>query len=398
MGTAALYHLVSHPKLPASSKITLIEAASSLAPGASGKSGGFLAKDWHGPATASIADLSFRLHRELAEEHGGRDKWGYREVETLSLEFDDSSSSTTKKKSHQSAPKGLDWVDTNSIQATSRLGGSGSTAQVTPLPLVHHLAQLAQDRAKAKDVDVDIRLNTYVEAAELDEAGEKVQGVSVSSTKSGSSSSSSRESIPCTHLILSAGPWLGGLVSSMFPRNFITSRRFLNSASYVEGSRAHSIVVRGTRPASEHCLFTEMSYGGSDKAGPAAAAPEVYARGDGTVYVCGGSDEEPLPRLAEEVSHDAKKTAALVEQTAALSPEVLAPQAGAKVEKEQACYLPIPQRGNFIVAGDSKSGVWIGGGGGSCWGITMGLGAGKCVSELVLEGEAKSADVSMLRG
>lgn len=39
--------------------------------------------------------------------------------------------------------------------------------------------------------------------------------------------------------------------------------------------------------------------------------------------------------------------------------------------------------------------VWVGSGL-SCWGITQGPGTGKVLSEMILEGKAKSADVSML--
>ena len=61
--------------------ITLVEESSELAPGASGKAGGFLAVDWHGAATASLAELSYRLHGELAKAGNGKDRWGFREVE-----------------------------------------------------------------------------------------------------------------------------------------------------------------------------------------------------------------------------------------------------------------------------------------------------------------------------
>lgn len=53
---------------------------------ASGKAGGFLAADWHDRRTASLAALSFKLHEELAKEHDGVDKWGYRKVTTLNVE------------------------------------------------------------------------------------------------------------------------------------------------------------------------------------------------------------------------------------------------------------------------------------------------------------------------
>ncbi|ODQ55027.1 hypothetical protein SAICODRAFT_5643 [Saitoella complicata NRRL Y-17804] len=38
-----------------------------------------------GPDTASLAAVSYRLHRELADEHGGREEWSYRGVDSLSV-------------------------------------------------------------------------------------------------------------------------------------------------------------------------------------------------------------------------------------------------------------------------------------------------------------------------
>lgn len=68
--------------------------------------------------------------------------------------------------------------------------------------------------------------------------------------------------------------------------------------------------------------------------GTSAGAPEVYARNDGTVYVCGGSDSVKLPKNADEVKHDSKQTEKLKEQTKVLSPETLGKDA--EVVKEQA--------------------------------------------------------------
>jgi glycine/D-amino acid oxidase-like deaminating enzyme len=80
-GVSTAYFLAISPHLPPSTKITLIEG-SKIAAGASGYSGGFLAKDWHGAATASLSAMSYDLHANLAKELGG-EKWGYRTVDTL---------------------------------------------------------------------------------------------------------------------------------------------------------------------------------------------------------------------------------------------------------------------------------------------------------------------------
>jgi glycine/D-amino acid oxidase-like deaminating enzyme len=61
-------------------KATVIESTG-LACAASGKSGGFLARDWcDGSPLAPLARRSFALHAELAEKIA--DDWGYRRLDT----------------------------------------------------------------------------------------------------------------------------------------------------------------------------------------------------------------------------------------------------------------------------------------------------------------------------
>ena len=75
IGASIAYYMSRRSDCP---KVTLLESSKTLAPGASGKAGGFLALDWHGTSTASLAALSFELHRELAEKENGAERWGYR--------------------------------------------------------------------------------------------------------------------------------------------------------------------------------------------------------------------------------------------------------------------------------------------------------------------------------
>jgi glycine/D-amino acid oxidase-like deaminating enzyme len=74
IGTSTAYYL-SQSQTPSS--IHLVEPSPTLFASASGYAGGFLAKDWFSPSMASLGALSFEEHRQLAEEHNGREKWGY---------------------------------------------------------------------------------------------------------------------------------------------------------------------------------------------------------------------------------------------------------------------------------------------------------------------------------
>src|SRR5258706_15303119 len=60
--------------------VTVIERTG-VACAASGKSGGFLARDWcDGTPLQELAQRSFDLHAELADQLGG--DWGYRRMDT----------------------------------------------------------------------------------------------------------------------------------------------------------------------------------------------------------------------------------------------------------------------------------------------------------------------------
>lgn len=66
--------------------IHVVEPCPELFASASGKAGGFVAKDWFNPAMAPLGRLSFDLHRQLAEAHNGRVRWGWSESVSYSLD------------------------------------------------------------------------------------------------------------------------------------------------------------------------------------------------------------------------------------------------------------------------------------------------------------------------
>src|SRR5580704_11687239 len=75
IGTSIAYRLASR-----GADVTVVER-SAIACATSGKSGGFLARDWcDGTPLMQLARRSFDLHAELAEELG--DDWGYRRLTT----------------------------------------------------------------------------------------------------------------------------------------------------------------------------------------------------------------------------------------------------------------------------------------------------------------------------
>lgn len=75
IGLSTAYYLSTSPSPPA--RVYILDTSPVLFECASGRAGGFITKDWYGWASKELGELSFRLHRELADENDGRRQWGY---------------------------------------------------------------------------------------------------------------------------------------------------------------------------------------------------------------------------------------------------------------------------------------------------------------------------------
>ncbi|BGP36041.1 hypothetical protein JCM10296v2_007893 [Rhodotorula toruloides] len=357
--------------------ITLFEA-SSVAAGASGKAGGLLALDWHGPSTASLAALSYRLHSELAAEYGGADRWGYRRLDTLSVSADLSSSSSSAKLSSRSKKvKGADlfpWLNKDVLTASEVLGNQDTTSQVHPEQFTRAMVEEAE------------KLGVKVVYGSVEGAQARADGgydLSVSPRDS----SQDRTTVPVTDVVVAAGPWTGKLLSKL------GLDKQAGRAKAIRGSRAHSIVLK-TAPGRElpaQALFTSIK-----EVGGRHAEPEVYNRPDGTSYICGPTDTSALPTLASSVSTESSAIDLLISQAARLAPDYLSTDNGqysATVERRQACYLPVGS-GDPVI-GKIAQGAYVASGH-SCWGICNGPGTGYVMAELLLDGKVRSADIDDL--
>jgi glycine/D-amino acid oxidase-like deaminating enzyme len=74
IGLSTAFHL---SRLDPTASITVLDSSPELFACASGRAAGFLASNWFASPTASLGALSFRLHKELADEFDGESKWGY---------------------------------------------------------------------------------------------------------------------------------------------------------------------------------------------------------------------------------------------------------------------------------------------------------------------------------
>ncbi|KAI1103525.1 FAD dependent oxidoreductase [Jackrogersella minutella] len=416
IGTTTAYYLTRHPSYnTAIHHITLLEATS-VAAAASGKAGGLLGL-WAYPP--SIVPLSYRLHAELAAEHGGTERWGYRRLgcgqitASVGKKKVPGSSAKTKKKSnvglakqeveqndqvewqklpkqdekassllHDSVlPTDLDWINASLVNDYAEMGRPGftETAQVHPYQFTTSIAALARERG------AQIWVNSKVTSIGLDKSEKTVSSVEYLDRATGETHT--LEGV--TDVVIAAGPWTGQL----WPK------------TKVEGLRAHSVVFAAD--VSPYAVFTDISLPndwvpahraarGEKRKHKGNVDPEIYARPGGEVYACGEPDSmTPLPETADAVECDKSQCDDLVAYIGTVSPVL----GSAAVAAKQACYLPRHMRFGKesapLIGGTSVYRLWIASGH-TCWGIQNGPATGKLMSEFIFDGEAKSADIADL--
>ncbi|GKT98946.1 oxidoreductase tda3 [Fusarium langsethiae] len=405
IGSTTAYYLTRHPKFnKALHTITLLEAAPTVAAGASGKAGGLLAL-WAYPDC--LVPLSYRLHAELAAEHNGPQRWGYRQLGCGSFEAvvsrDKLKSLQTNGATNQgqdgkeweklpkqngvakellkagNLPKDLDWVDREIIESWSEMGAPGKTetSQVHPLHFTTSIAELAQQGG------AQIHTNTKVTKINSSKTG-------VESIEYLDRNTDEKKTIQdVTDVVVAAGPWTNRVV----PR------------AKIEGLRAHSVVYDVN--LSPYAVFTDIQLPpdfvpehrarmGQKRRHRGNVDPEIYARPFNEAYACGEPDTNvPLPDTADQVECDEAQCDDIISYISTFSPVL----AAAPVKAKQACYLPrhirFGQESGPLIGRTTVPGLFVAAGH-TCWGIQNGPGTGKLMSEYVFDGVAKSADVEKL--
>jgi glycine/D-amino acid oxidase-like deaminating enzyme len=398
IGCTTAYFLTRHPLYdPTKHHITLLEA-SKIAGGASGKAGGLLAL-WAYPRC--IVPLSYQLHTDLAKEHGGAERWGYRKVhcgqvsaqgrqlqaldgskeklngagvEKQSVSLQKRTAEVVGKLRATGIPTDLNWFVAENIRGYDEIGTPETTAQVHPYQFTTAMADLAQEKG------VKVVLGSVTE---IGQEGGKVRSVTYTDK-----ATREEKTIKATDVIISAGP----RTKKIFP------------SAPISALRAHSVTIRPSRPVSAYAVFTEISlptgFGMTDESVRSTrkhnktVTPEMYARPNDEVYACGEGDTlVPLPALSEDVETDDARCQDVVDYVSSISDEMR----DGEVLVRQACYLPNVEgavQGPFI--GETGVKGLLMAAGHTCWGIQNGPGTGKLMAEFVFDGKAKSASIKSL--
>ncbi|KAM7205602.1 hypothetical protein V8F33_000928 [Rhypophila sp. PSN 637] len=418
IGVSTAYYLSEHQD---PSSIHIVESAPEMFSSASGYAGGFLARDWHVPATAELGILSFEEHRLLAYKFGGREKWGYSGILAVGYEAPSEGVSGKKKRGDDwlrdgtsradaaptSSPdltveeakhaKNPPWLRRRDGDRVEVVAEEGTTAQVDPLLLCRFLLGECVNRG------VEIHQPARAVSLEKDSEGKMVGLViaSASSSPSGSDGQSSEETItvPCSRIIITAGAWSGRVFKNLFPGSS-------KDAIAVKSLAGHSVVFKSPRWYREleskgcHTVFTTSE----------DFAPEIFARLGGGIYFAGlNSADIPLPEVAGSVKPHVEAIE-LLKKTAGDIMGSEEPGKGCDLEvvREGLCFRPVTPWGLPIISrvpdevlGDglgtrsgSQGGVYVATGHGP-WGISLSLGTGKVLAEMV-QGRQLSADVGAL--
>ena len=326
---------------------TLVERHG-VACAASGKSGGFIARDWcDGQPQAELARASFDLHADLARTLDA--DYGYRPIDTLLVAASDSSG-VEQYRGMASPP----WLD-GRCAVHSAIGSTSTTATIHPERFTRALVDAAVQRGA--------RLVTgSVEGIARDTRG-AVRGVRVDGVE-----------IAADAVVIAMGPWS------------ILAARWLPLPA-VAGLKGYSVVLAPQGEIAAQALFVEYESASGER-----TSPEIVVRASGEVWACGQSSDEPLPVDPAEVTVDEAKCKEIARICATLSSRLV----GAEVVRTQACYRPIcADAMPLLGAVPGVPGAYLATGH-NCWGMLNAPASGRAMAELLCDGVSSSVDLSPL--
>lgn len=410
IGLSTAYYLAQHQ--PANT-IHLVEPSPELFASASGFAGGFLARDWFGPASASLGALSFDEHRRLAAAHEGARRWGY--TGTTSLSYDAGHDVPTGGKKE----RGEDWLLTGASRASAvessggqepgdgivppwlqrkqgdsirRIGDDRTTAQLDPA----RLCQFLLDECVGQGVQLHHPARAV---AVMTDTRNELSSVRVEDT-----TRSTETDVPCTRVVIAAGAWSPSVFATLFPRSTTTLP--------ITSLAGHSLVLRSPRCQAAAQTETDGCHAVYTTSRP-GYSPEMYSRVGGEIWLGGlNSSTLPLPALAterqvrQEAIAELKQTAAALLGTGAAHGQVCGDDL--EIVRASLCYRPVTPDGAPIVArvadeelgggmrtrAGAEGGVFVAAGHGP-WGISHSLGTGLVLAEMA-QGRALSADAGAL--
>lgn len=325
-------------------EVTIIERAE-VAAAASGKAGGFLARDWcAGTPLDALARRSFDLHATLVNELAG--DWAYQRMSAFS-------GFVAVDGPHQKGRHArLAWLS-DLVKITQRLGTPDSLAIVHPRKFTTAMMGAAQ-RGGAQVLTG--RVTSIARSAD----GSATKGVEVDGSL-----------VEADAVVVAMGPW------SVLAAGWI-------DLPAVYGQQSPSIVYDTGKDAPAEALFLDYH----DEDGSVTTV-EVFPRADGSTHVTALSSAAPLPLDPTKIMPDAEAIVRLQAICERLSP-VFRPD---RIIARQACFRPLTEDGLPLIGkAPQLDGVYVATGH-NVWGILNAPATGEALSELIADGISRATDL-----
>ncbi|MBW7965052.1 FAD-binding oxidoreductase [Bradyrhizobium sp. BR 10261] len=339
IGACTAYFLRRH-----GAEVIVVERTE-VAAAASGKAGGFLARDWcAGTPIDALARRSFALHAQLPKEIAG--DWGYRPMNAYSgyVATDDDARRTTSS--------ALDWLS-DSIVLAQRIGTPESTAIVHPRKFTSAVMNAAIAQG------AELRHGRFTGIARDADRG-AVKGVGVED-----------DVIEADAVVIAMGPW------SLLAASWM-------SLPALHAQNSPSILYDTGTKVSADALFLDTEIHGH------ATSIEVFPRPDGSTYVTGFPDTSAFPTDPADVKPDPYSMKWLQQISEQLSP-LFRPE---KIMAKQACFRPVTADGLPLIGRvPQDEGLYVATGH-SVWGILNAPATGEALAELIAEGATRNVDLA----
>jgi len=382
--------------------ITLIDPVG-ICPAASSKAGGFLAKKWRDKMPEEqLTKVGFDLHEELARldfvEGYSIDPTNnltmntvtdYRHLRVSAAMvaggsiFDNGDTVSHASKKIQGAQT-LEWVDDSVLLGSKSLGKEKHIAQVHPKKLCERMWEFTSSSSSKENNSTAIaqlRIGTVVEALIEREAGGSSKTPKITGVRLDDGTI-----VEADVVVAALGPWSEEIRHWFAPQEDMILEA-MATIPPIHSTKSHSMLVQ-----TPHVLKEAVFFSSNDKT---LNDLEVYPRPDGDSYITGkDSTKEAMTERPGQEAVEPELIEALLDSMRQMSPEVLGAPNIPAPHTTQACYWadvvdgtpiigPLPNLDGFFIAT-----------GHSVWGILQGPATGKAMAELLMEGKARSVDLS----
>ncbi|KAJ2404719.1 hypothetical protein GGI10_005491, partial [Coemansia sp. RSA 2530] len=318
-------------------------------------------------------------------------------------------------------PETVPWLRTNVLTKLRQVGDTANTAQVDPLKLTRALLAEAKARGleivRAKVIDVaETGYRPPLIEFPVDNCSRGKTAIDEEFNIVGPSSAPASTSlaadspvgmqdgwskpmtnkpyilqldqgsdIPADKIVVACGAWVTSCL------RWEAFREVSASQIPIQGLRVHYLLAKPKYDLPAQAVFAEINgtvYSGED-------AIEIYPRPDGSVFVCGEAldDPEMPPHNPFEPIYSKRATSRLKQIVNDVSPAL----SFDIIQYGLACHLPVHAKGIPVISKvPNTCGLFVAAGHG-CWGILNGPATGLSVSELLVDGQPTSLDLSNFR-